>query len=160
MKTLVKLIVIFFLFTNISNADLIKPSSNLSPFDVLMIQLNSLKNNDNPYKDAGIEQTWEFAHPNNKKFTGPLSNFKLMIYDDNYKILLNHISHKIEILIETDTKHVFMINILTANKKYYYYEWQVSKIISEGELKNCWLTTAVSKPRLKGEESIKILDEI
>ena len=25
--------------------------------------------NDYPYKDAGIEQTWEFAHPNNKIMT-------------------------------------------------------------------------------------------
>ena len=36
---------------------------------VLVIQLNSLQNNDYPYRDAGIEQTWEFAHPNNKIMT-------------------------------------------------------------------------------------------
>ena len=84
MKTLFKLIVVFFIFTNVSNADLIKPNSNLKPFDVLMIQLNSLKNNNNPFKDAGIEQTWEFAHPNNKAFTGPLERFKQMIYTDSY----------------------------------------------------------------------------
>ena len=63
MKSLFKLIIFFFLFTNICSADLIKQNSNLRPFDVLMIQLNSLKNNNNPYRDAGIEQTWEFAHP-------------------------------------------------------------------------------------------------
>ena len=34
MKILFKLIVTFCLFTNISNADLIKPNSNLEPFDV------------------------------------------------------------------------------------------------------------------------------
>ena len=79
MKILFKLIIFFFLFTNISNADLIKPNSNLKPFDVLTIQLNSLKNNNNPYKDAGIEQAWEFAHPNNKVMTGPLGKFKKMI---------------------------------------------------------------------------------
>ena len=33
-------------------------------------------NNDRDYKDRGIEQTWKFAHPNNKKVTGPLNNFK------------------------------------------------------------------------------------
>ena len=53
MKTLFKSILFFFLFTNISNADLIKPNSNFKPFDVLMIQLNSLKNNlKNSDKDA------------------------------------------------------------------------------------------------------------
>ena len=71
-KIIFKLAVFFFIFTNISNADLVKPNSNLKPFEVLMIQLNSLKNNNKPYKDAGIEQTWEFAHPNNKEITGPL----------------------------------------------------------------------------------------
>ena len=80
MKILFKLIIFFFFSTSISNADLIKPNANLKPFDVLMIQLNSLKNNNNPYKDAGIEQTWEFAHPINKVSTGPLERFKKMIY--------------------------------------------------------------------------------
>ena len=79
MKILFKSIFFFFIFINTSSADLIKPNSNLEPFDVLMIQLNSLKNNNNPYKDAGIEQTWEFAHPANKAITGPLENFKQMI---------------------------------------------------------------------------------
>ena len=94
MRILTKLIFFFFLFTNIANADLIKPNTNLKPFEVLMIQLNSLKNNNNPYKDAGIEQTWEFAHPKNKAATGPLERFKKMIYSDMYKILIKHENHK------------------------------------------------------------------
>ena len=94
MKILLKIIFLFFIFTNISIADLIKPSSDLKPFDVLMIQLNSLKNNNNPYKDAGIEQTWEFAHPFNKASTGPLGKFKQMIYSDSYKILISHKNSK------------------------------------------------------------------
>ena len=35
-------------------------------------------NNDEKFKDSGIEQTWNFAHPENKN-TGPLPNFKMMI---------------------------------------------------------------------------------
>ena len=100
MKILSKTIFFFFIFTNISSADLIKPNSKLDPFEVLMIQLNSLKNNNKPYKDAGIEQTWEFAHPNNKKITGPLDKFKKMIYNKNFKILLGHENSEITILKE------------------------------------------------------------
>ena len=44
-------------------AELLKPSSNLQPQEVISIQLNALRDNDNPYENAGIEQTWEFAHP-------------------------------------------------------------------------------------------------
>ncbi len=151
MRVLLKLIVFFFLFTSISSADLIKPNSNLKPFDVLMIQLNSLKDNNKPYKDAGIEQTWEFAHPNNKKITGPLDKFKEMIYGENYKILISHENTEITILKEKEDISVFKVIVLTKNKEKYYYMWQVEKVLLEGELKNCWMTTSVSNPKYIGE---------
>ena len=103
MRILFKQVFFFFIFINTSNADLIKPNSNLKPLDVLMIQLNSLKNNNNPYKDAGIEQTWEFAHPINKAATGPLERFKQMIYSDSYKILISHENNEAIILKESST---------------------------------------------------------
>ena len=136
---------------NTSSADLIKPNSNLEPFDVLMIQLNSLKNNNNPYKDAGIEQTWEFAHPANKAITGPLENFKQMIYSDSYKILIKHENNKSIILEETPNKFIFKVSVLSRDKKKYYYIWQIEKVKSEGKLKNCWMTTRVSDPVYLGE---------
>ena len=146
MKILSKTIFFLFIFTNISNADLIKPSSNLEPLDVLMIQLNSLKNNDNPYKDAGIEQTWEFAHPNNKAYTGPLKKFKKMIYSDNYKILISHENSNITILNEAPKKIVYKVYVLSKDKKKYYYIWQIEKVKKEGRLKDCWMTSGVSDP--------------
>ncbi len=151
MKILFKLIVFFFFFTNISNADLIKPSSSLEPFEVLTIQLNSLKNNNNPYKDAGIEQTWEFAHPINKVFTGPLEKFKKMIYSDNYKILIKHENHRTIILKESPGKLVYKVYILSEDKKKYYYIWQIEKVVREGRFKDCWMTTRVSDPIYLGE---------
>ncbi len=151
MKIFFKLVLIFFIFTNISNADLIKPNSNLKPFDVLMIQLNSLKNNNKPYKDAGIEQTWEFAHPINKASTGPLERFKQMIYSDSYKILISHENTKTIILKESPEKFVFKVYVLSKDKKKYYYIWQMEKIEREGKLKDCWMTTGVSEPIYLGE---------
>ena len=150
-KILFKLILSFFLLTNTSVADLIKPNSNLKPFDVLMIQLNSLKNNNNPYKDAGIEQTWEFAHPNNKAATGPLKRFKEMIYSDSYKILISHENTKTITLKETPNKFIYKVYVLSKNKKKYYYIWQIEKVEREGRLKDCWMTTVVSDPIYLGE---------
>ena len=150
MKILLKLIFFFFVFTNASSADLIKPNKNLEALDVLMIQLNSLKNNNNPYKDAGIEQAWEFAHPNNKVVTGPLKRFKQMIYSDSYKVLINHEENKITILKETKYKFVFKVNVLSKDKKKYYYIWQIDKV-KEGKLKDCWMTTLVSDPKFLGQ---------
>ena len=151
MKILLKLIFFFFVFTNISNANLIKPNSNLKPFEVLMIQLNSLKKNNIPYQDAGIEQTWEFAHPINKSATGPLNRFKKMIYSDSYKILISHKNSKTIILKEAPNKLVYKVYVLSKDKKKYYYIWQIEKVEKEGELKNCWMTTGVSDPIYLGE---------
>ena len=151
MKILFKLILFFFLFTNVSKADLIKPNSNIKPYDVLMIQLNSLKNNNTPYKDAGIEQTWEFAHPVNKAVTGPLEKFKKMIYSDSYKILISHENNETTILKETSNKFVFKVFVLSKDKKKYYYIWQIEKVEQEGKFKNCWMTTNVSNPIYLGE---------
>ena len=151
MKILYKLIILLFLVSNTSYANLIKPNINLEPFDVLMIQLNSLKNNNSPYKDAGIEQTWEFAHPINKASTGPLEKFKQMIYTDSYKILISHNNSKITILNGAPNKFVYKVNILSKDKKKYYYIWQIEKVKQNGKFKDCWMTTAVSEPIYLGE---------
>ena len=151
MRILGKSIVLFFLFINISYADLIKPNSKLKPIEVLLIQLNSLKNNNVPYKDAGIEQTWEFAHPKNKRITGPLDKFKKMIYSKNYKILISHTNNEIKLLTETKSKLVYQVFILSKSKKKYYYIWQIEKVFLDGNFKNCWMTTSVSNPKYMGE---------
>ena len=73
MKALIILFVVF--ISDIAFAELLKPTPELLPKEVISILLTALKDNNNPYDNAGIEQTWEFAHPSNRNFTGPLSNF-------------------------------------------------------------------------------------
>ena len=151
MKILIKFILFFSLLTNISSADLLKPNTILEPIDVLMIQLNSLKNNNIPYKDAGIEQTWEFAHPNNKRVTGPLKKFKKMIHNENYQLLIGHENYEITVLNESKDILVYKVYILSKNKKKYYYIWQIEKVAEDGKLKDCWMTTGVSNPEFLGD---------
>jgi len=131
--------------------NLIKPNVSLKPFDVISIQLNSLQRNNIPFKDAGIEQVWEFAHPNNKILTGPLEKFKEMIYSQNYKMLIEHENSEIIILSENANKAVYKIFILSNDKKKYSYIWQIEKVSQEGVLKNCWMTTIVSGSKYLGE---------
>ena len=87
-------VLVFFLMV-VSKAELLNPSSNIAPSEVVKIQLTGLQKNDLDYKDSGIEQTWKFAHPNNKKVTGPLNNFKRMIKGNAYQMMINHLSHTI-----------------------------------------------------------------
>ena len=151
MRISLKFILFFLLLTNISNAGLLKPNTSLKPMDVLTIQLNSLKNNNVPYKDAGIEQTWKFAHPNNKRITGPLEKFKKMIYSENYQLLIGHENYEIIVLNESKNTFVYKVYILSKDKKKYYYIWKIEKVVEDGNLKNCWMTTQVSSPQFLGD---------
>jgi hypothetical protein len=130
---------------------LIKPNISLKAFDVVAIQLDSLQRNNIPFKDAGIEQVWKFAHPNNKKITGPLEKFKKMMYSKSYQMLIEHENSEITILKEDINISVYKVYILSNDKKKYSYIWQVEKVQTEGELKNCWMTTSVSAPEFLGE---------
>ena len=141
-----KIILIFLLFLRPSLADIIKPNLNIEPQQVIKIQLSALMKNDNPYKDRGIIQTWEFAHPDNQKMTGPLERFKNMIKTDSYSMLLNHSNHEISEVYMSNKVATFEVTVMDSEKKYYKFKWQVEKYNGEGELKDCWLTSAVSQP--------------
>tara|TARA_B110000971_G_C19889514_1_gene444618 strand:+ start:256 stop:750 length:495 start_codon:yes stop_codon:yes gene_type:complete len=142
--SIIFVLALFFIAT--AKADLIKPNNSIEPYQVLKIQLRSLKKNDDPYKDSGITQTWEFAHPNNQKSTGPLSRFIKMLNGDSYKVLLNHKEHKITEIQLTNFVASYEVTIIDENKSYYKFNWQVEKYTKDGILKDCWLTTMVSAP--------------
>ena len=139
-------VLFFFLNTPSLKADLLSPNSSILPTEVVKIQLIALMNNDSKFKDSGIEQTWNFAHPNNKRNTGPLPNFKMMIKGNSYQMLLNHLSHTIKKIGNNDKWAQFEVVILDKEKIYHKFNWQVEKLTVEGPLQDCWLTTMVSNP--------------
>ena len=142
------ILILFFavMFIVTTRADIIKPNNGIEPYQVVKIQLRSLKNNDKPFKNAGIKQTWEFAHPSNKKYTGPLPKFINMINSESYKMLLNHIENEVSEVFKSNNQYGFEVIILALNKNYYKFQWVVEKYYEEGPLKDCWLTTSVSQP--------------
>mgnify|MGYP001452614418 FL=1 len=141
-----KIILIFFLLLKNTLADIIKPSADIKPNEVVKIQLSALMKNDFPNKDSGIVQTWEFAHPKNQKVTGPIEKFKNMLKTDSYSMLLNHSNHEVLEVYKSDKIATFQVTVLDKEKKYYKFKWQVEKYKIDGTLKDCWLTTAVSQP--------------
>ena len=146
MNKLISYFIFFIIFTTNSFSDVIKPSKKIEPDQVVKIQLKGLMNNNDPYSDVGIEQTWEFAHPTNKIFTGPIERFKQMIKGDSYKMLLNHKNHKISEVFSDNNRVIFEVFVMDKEKKNYLFKWEVEKYINQGPLKDCWLTTAVSQP--------------
>ena len=145
-----KFLVIFFITISTSNAELLKPNSNIKPSEVVKIQLLGLQNNNKVFNDSGIEQTWNFAHPMNKQATGPLDRFKEMLKSNNYQMMINHISHTITQARRGDDWVQFEVIILDKEKIYHKFNWQVEKYEEDGPLKDCWLTTMVSSPEPLG----------
>jgi|TARA_E500000178_G_scaffold273558_1_gene272016 hypothetical protein len=144
------LAIMFIATSSESKAELIKPNNSINPQKVVEIQLKGLMNNNYPIKDHGIRQTWEFAHPNNQKNTGPLERFTNMIKGNSYKMLLNHLDHKIVEKQINNSIASYEVIVLDANKTYYKFYWQVERYNKDGFLKDCWLTTLVSAPMSLG----------
>ena len=145
-----KFFIILLFSISISKAELIQPNSTIKPSDVVKIQLLGLQKNNDVFEDSGIEQTWNFAHPNNKKATGPLERFKRMIKGNNYQMMINHLSHTITQVRRGDSWVQFEVILLDKEKIYHKFNWQVEKYTGDGPLKNCWLTTMVSSPEPLG----------
>jgi len=146
MKNTFKVLILLLTTISISKAELLNPNSTIAPKEVVKIQLSGLQQNDLEYKDSGIEQTWNFAHPSNKKVTGPLNNFKRMIKSASYQMMIDHLSHTITEVGSSKKWVQFEVIILDKNKIYHKFNWKVEKYTAEGTLKDCWLTTMVSSP--------------
>ena len=134
------------LFSTSLLAELLKPKPEINPEEVVKIQLSSLMNNNKPYLNAGIEQTWEFAHPSNRAFTGPIQRFTQMMYAPSYAVMLDHKKHDIiEVKLDKNIAY-FFIELTSTDGKIFGFKWTLEKVKEEGGFKDCWMTTAVSTP--------------
>ena len=121
------------IFTKITFADnLVQPSPEIDPIDVVEIQLFALQSNDE--NDFGIKQTWEFAHPRNKMATGPLPRFTNMIKTPAYSILLNNLKFETKEIFNDGTNAGIAVRIEAQDNKAYL-EWQQNGLIIDQSLK-------------------------
>jgi hypothetical protein len=137
--------IIFLLALPATAQDFLTPNSSIPPDRVIEIQLQALQQNDVPSPDFGITQTWVFAHPDNKRVTGPLERFAAMVKGPNYQLMLNHRQHTIKPVVLTENYALFNVFITTASKHTASFQWEVSRLKS-GIHPGSWMTTAVSPP--------------
>ena len=116
------------------------PEPKLKPNDVVRIQLLAMQQNDD--SDFGIEVTFRFASPANKKQTGPLKRFISLVRNPSYRPLLNHINAT---FIELTVEEFFAIQdviITTSKGERIGYRFRLS--IQKGPLyPGCWMTDSV-----------------
>jgi hypothetical protein len=119
--------------------DLIQPSPQLEPNEVVSLQLQGLAKNPD---EGGIEQCFALASPGNKESTGPVERFAAMLHRAPYDVLLFH--HLVLVgkpVIEGDSANV-IVTLIDANDRIFVFQFVLSKQHIEG-YENCWMTDAV-----------------
>ena len=144
MRFFLTLLILF--FSKISFSEILKPNPILLPEEVISIQLIALQNNNIPYKNAGIEQTWEFAHPSNRIFTGPLTKFISMMNAPSYSMILNHLNHNIIFINKNEFQSFYFVELIDNKGVKFGFQWIVEKVLEKGKYEKCWMTTNVSLP--------------
>jgi hypothetical protein len=115
------------------------PKPELTPAEVVRIQLDALKNNDEPTKDAGIAVTFAFASPGNREATGPLEKFALIVKNPAYRPMIGHKAATVRPIIVAGDVAIQRVKILGADGKVVEYEFRLSKDAPSG----CWFTDGV-----------------
>ena len=150
MKYLLILTLSLFVINNNKALSNVLPNDMFSAIEVVELQMTSLQTN-SKINNAGIYQCWLFAHPENKKYTGPFSNFKRMIADTSYKILLNSIKFKTQLISKSDKVIKYSVVIDAFDNKRYQLDWVLEKAKLNKDCKNCWMTTVVTQPQFIGQ---------
>jgi hypothetical protein len=116
------------------------PSAELSPDDVVRIQMEAFRNNDS--EDTGIAIAFRFASPQNKEQTGPLSRFRMMMRSPLYQPMLN--AETVEYGRATVQERIARVEVTTVapdgeRTSYAFYLMQQRG----GEFEDAWMTEAV-----------------
>jgi hypothetical protein len=117
-----------------------QPSAELTPQEVVRIQMEALKYNDD--KNRGIEIVFRFASPNNKVITGPLSRFITMINGRAYRPMLNHSTVDYDRIRVVGDQAAQRLSLTTADGLIVEYVFVLSKQRG-AECSGCWMTDAV-----------------
>lgn len=129
-----------------------QPSPDLSPEQVIGIQLQALQRNDTPTKDNGIAIAFRFASPGNQAVTGPLANFILLVRNPLYSPMLNHRKAERGPMHVEGSQAQQRVTLLSTTGERAVYIFTLSKQ-TEGQYKDCWMTDGVE--RVKGDGQVK-----
>ncbi|MCB9077573.1 MAG: DUF4864 domain-containing protein [Anaerolineaceae bacterium] len=121
--------------------DTLQPGPELSPEDVVKIQVEALQNNDSD--DTGIEIAFRFASPANRQATGPLHRFTYLVKNPTYRPMLNHkLAEYSPIEISGDTARQ-RVTITGSDGSANVYLFDLSRQDTPA-CSGCWLTDGVS----------------
>ncbi len=133
----------------------VKPTPDFGPSDVVTIQMQALQNNDDPFDGAGIEITFRFASPNNKRVTGPLEKFSTLFDNPAYGPMLNHRSLEIGDVDIVENRARVPVFMEAEDGSQMAYVFILSKQ-GEGEWTDCWMTDSVTLVQVNRPEKVTL----
>ena len=127
-------------------SDALVPRPGLSPGDVIRIQIEALRHNDD--EDRGIEVAFRFASPANRETTGPLPRFIRMIRQGPYALMLDFREASygtVEVREEVARQRVTLTGARSRVSYWFYLSRQ-----SKAPFADCWMTDAVFVEQVRG----------
>lgn len=152
MRLCITLFALFMMISPVRGDEVISPSAELGPEDVVEIQLLGLKLTNGDSQSVAMRQVWEFAHPANKAMTGPLARFATLFDLPAYRPLLGHKDHEILRLAARPDMVQMRVSITGADSQAYVYLWVVGRV-DDGPYDGSWMTLSVSAPAGGGTRS-------
>jgi hypothetical protein len=119
----------------------LRPSPKLSPAEVIRIQVEALKQNDET--DSGIEITFRFASPANRQVTGPFNRFKQLVKTPAYRPMLNHKTAEYDPILLSGQSATQRVTIIERNGQATVYMFSLSRQ-NLPDCPGCWLTDGVT----------------
>ena len=120
------------------------PSPELSPREVVQMQVEALGTNDEPFAEAGISAAFNFASPANKRATGPLARFRTLFDTPAYGPMIDHAGATYsQVQVEGRTAQMGVI-LNTEDGGQVGYLFRLSKQTAPPH-DGCWMTDAVMR---------------
>lgn len=130
-------------------AELIQPSPELAPETVIATQLAALQAEANSPGDRGLRQVWAFAHPDNRRMTGPYERFARMLQGPYFNALIGHASHTITAQARTERAAAYDVDVVATSGRVFRYRWVLRRAAGPG-FDGAWMTVSVSIPQPAG----------
>ena len=131
MQTITSAFIAFLALTGVclAQSPVLQPSPELSPEDVISIQLKALSETENnPATNSGVARVWAFAHPANRIVTGPIARFTQMLKSPPYRALIGHRRHHLRQVEVTKDKALFAVKVTDRVGDIFGYSWQLGKV--------------------------------
>jgi len=122
--------------------DLPRPSAELKPDEIVEIVVTALAKNDQPFANAGIETTFNFASPANRAATGPLERFVSLVKGPVFGQMVNHRDSTLSQVVVEGDQAICLVQIIDSENATVYYAFRLGRQ-QRGDYAGMWLTEAV-----------------